>query len=187
MHHLLFTGHMIDKTDRKFPRFPLGKENEIRDKIKLAVQNETAGFDKNNVIGIAGGACGGDILFHEVCREMSIKTSLYLAVPAEPFVTESVAFAGAGWVDRFYKLFNALDHFVLSRAEDLPDRLKTKTGYTIWERNNLWMLYDSLVDGGVNMSLIAVWNGASGDGTGGTEHMIREAKSRGARVNVISI
>lgn len=187
--YLLFTGHMIDQPDRKEPRFPQAREAEIRDKIKAAVQQQLTdnNDDKDKITGIAGGACGSDILFHEVCRELGIKTHLYLAVPAEQFVVESVAFAGADWTERFYNLYHTLDRHVLSQSMDLPNWLQKKQGYTIWERNNLWMLYSSLVCGGSNTSLIAVWNGKGGDGPGGTQHMIDEAKSRGAEIDVIAI
>ncbi len=187
--YLLFTGHMIDQPDRKEPRFPPEREAEIKDKIKAAVQQELTNDDndKDKITGIAGGACGGDILFHEVCKELGIKSHLYLAVPAEQFVIESVAFAGNGWVERFYSLYHTLDRHVLSQSMDLPNWLQKKQGYTIWERNNLWMLYSSLVCGGSNTSLIAVWNGKGGDGPGGTQHMINEAKSRGAEIDVIDI
>jgi predicted DNA-binding transcriptional regulator AlpA len=40
---------------------------------------------------VAGGASGGDILFHEVCGELGVPTRLYLALPPESYVTESVA------------------------------------------------------------------------------------------------
>jgi hypothetical protein len=37
------------------------------------------------------------------------------------------------------------------------------------------------------MSLIALWDGKGGDASGGTEHMVKEAQSRGARTVVIKI
>ncbi|MEP7107267.1 MAG: hypothetical protein ABI760_04780 [Ferruginibacter sp.] len=45
----------------------------------------------------------------------------------------------------------------------------------------------SLVNGGINMSLIALWDGKGGDGAGGTEHMVKEAKERGAKTVVIDM
>ena len=184
---LLFTGHMIDKPDRADPRFPAEKEEEIRAKIKEVVQKEKVENDDKKLLGIAGGACGGDILFHEVCRELGIKTELYLAIPPDQFVIESVAFAGGNWIERFYKLYNSLEHHVLSPTKELPNWLKKRRDYSIWERANLWMLNSSLTCGGANMSLIAVWNGQGGDGPGGAQHMVNEAKNRGSEVNIISI
>jgi hypothetical protein len=185
-HYILFTGHMIDRPDRKDPRFPAVKEAAVKQKIKEALmgeKNKTAGELK----GIAGGACGGDILFHEVCGELDIKTELYLALPREQFIVESVQFAGVDWVDRFNKLFAKLPRQVLSQTKELPKWLEKKGKYSIWERNNLWELNSALVNGGINMTLIALWDGKGGDGPGGTEHMVNEAVSKGAKVIRIDI
>jgi hypothetical protein len=46
--------------------------------IREAVIKERE-FGSDELIGIAGGACGGDILFHEVCEELKIPTRLFLA------------------------------------------------------------------------------------------------------------
>ena len=74
-HNVIFTGHMIDKPDRKSPRFPPGKE--------LAVQNEIekrmgviSGQFPDQVRGIASGACGGDIIFHETCQKFNIPSEV---------------------------------------------------------------------------------------------------------------
>jgi hypothetical protein len=58
--------------------------------------------------GIAGGASGGDILFHEICAELGIPTRLLLALPRDPFIEESVAPAKGDWTKRFDRL--ALSH-----------------------------------------------------------------------------
>jgi hypothetical protein len=185
-HYLLFTGHMIDKHNRKEPRFPPEKESAANEAIKKTVEEElkkTEGL----VIGIAGGACGGDILFHEVCQELGIRTELYLALPREQYLFESVQFAGANWVERFNQVYKNLDKKFLSETKELPKWLQKKTNYSIWERNNLWLLYNSLETGGMNMTFIALWDRKGGDGAGGTEHMVKEAEKRGAKTVVIDI
>jgi hypothetical protein len=183
-HYLLFTGHMIDKPDRKEPRFPADKEAVARAAIKEAVQKEKDKID-GPVTGIAGGACGSDILFHEVCEELGIATELYLALPREQFLVESVQFANASWVERFNKLYKKLPYRVLSQSQELPNWLQKKGSYSIWERNNLWMLYSALVCGGLQMTLIALWDGKGGDGAGGTEHMVKMAQERGSETVIL--
>ena len=37
------------------------------------------------------------------------------------------------------------------------------------------------------MTLIALWAGKGGDGPGGTEHMVKEAKEKGAKTVIISM
>jgi len=185
-HYLLFTGHMIDKGDRATPRFPAGIEQKVRTAIQkeLIIQYNKYG---DRLVGISGGACGGDIIFHELCTEMGIKTEMLLLLPRQQYVVESVQFAGPVWVDRFDELYTKIPKQVLAQTKELPKWLQYKKGYTVWERNNLWMLHSALVCGGLNLTMIALWDGKGGDGAGGTEHMVKEAKARGAKTIVIDI
>jgi hypothetical protein len=185
-HHLLFTGHRIDKPGRKESRFPPGKEKAVKQKIKEVLQTEIQKIE-HNVKGIAGGACGGDILFHEVCNELGIETEMGLALPREQYIVESVQCAGANWIERFNKLYNELPHLMLSQTKELPNWLKRKKEYSIWVRNNLWLLNNALVNGGMHLTLIALWDGEGGDGPGGTEHMVKEAQLRGAKTILIDV
>ena len=195
---LLFAGHMVDAPDRKTPRFPADKEQVAREKIKEAVVKEM-----NTGAGVAcayaGGASGGDILFQEVCAELAIPTRLYLAIPAQKYVTTSVQKAEGNWVDRFWKIYNAHKEQgqvrVLTEASDereyLPAWLREKKDYSIWQRNNLWMLFNALDEAcdpksdDPNISLIALWDGESGDGPGGTGDLVKKVEDMGARCNVI--
>jgi hypothetical protein len=138
------------------------------------------------MIGLSGGACGGDILFHEICNEIGIPTKLYLALPREQFLVKSVSFAGPEWIDRFDNLYKKLPHFTLADSTEIAS-WQRKKDYSIWERNNLWMLYNALINGGMNMTIIALWDGKGGDKAGGTEDMVKIAKEKGAKVIVIDI
>ncbi len=170
---------MIDKEDRLLRRFPSSKEGVVRKKIKeqlLKVKHAV----KEKLKGIAGGACGGDILFHELCLELNIASEIFLALPVNDFKKSSVSFAGKDWEDRYEYLIRKLPvHF-------LPQSNENNT-INVWERANLWMLESALKNGGQNMSLIALWDGKAGDAGGGTEHMIRVAKQNGARTKIIDI
>jgi len=177
-HSLLFTGHMIDAKDRADPRFPANKENEAKREIEKYLLTEKE-INKDELTGIASGACGGDILFHELCAKMDIPTEIYLALPVEDFKKESVSFAGKDWDMRFDKLVAKLPVHIL------PANDENNNEKNVWERTNLWMLNLALENGGENMTLIALWNGKGGDGEGGTEHMINIAKEQGARVEII--
>jgi hypothetical protein len=181
---ILFTGHQIDTPGRKDPRFPAEKESIARAAIRAAVAKEIQEY--GSAVGMAGAASGGDILFHEVCEELGVTTRLLLALPPEAYVTESVAPAGPDWVRRFYALrarFPAAP--ILARTQDPPGWMGHRDDYSIWKRNNLWLLFEALAAGSKNMTLIALWNGKAGDGPGGTAHMIQIAKSRGAETRVL--
>jgi hypothetical protein len=187
-HYLLFTGHMIDKANRATPRFPSAKEAAAKEQIKQKIKDAvtSAGANKK-IIGIAGGACGGDILFHELCKELGIESKMPLAIPENDFIAASVSFAGAGWVQRFHNLIQLLPHPVLMDSEILPAWLKKKNDYSVWSRNNLWLLHMAQQNGTMNMTLIALWDGKGGDGPGGTQHMVETAKAGGAKTFVIDM
>ena len=176
-HVLLFTGHRIDAPDRPTPRFPPAKEDVARDAIKDAIQKEQARV-AGELVGMAGGASGGDLLFHEACEELGIPTRLFLAIPSNDYITASVDVPGQPqWTNRFRAVEQRCRPRTLSRTKDLPLWLRDKPDYSIWQRNNLWTLHNALAFGGRNVTLIALWNGAAGDGPGGTEDMIRDRKS----------
>ncbi len=189
----VFTGHRIDDPGRvaagKGKRFPPEMEPVAREAIKAAIVAEL-GEGNTNAVGIAGGASGGDILFHEVCRELKIKTHLYLALPRADYIAASVQDAGEGWVRRFNNLYDTLDKRELSRSNDMPRWLREKDGeYGVWQRSNLWILTNAVAldkkGGGSNLTLIALWNGKQGDGAGGTEDMTAQARKRGAQTRIL--
>ncbi len=180
---LLFTGHRIDAPGREEPRFPPDKESVAREQIQSAVAAEMA-RPGGVAYGIAGGASGGDILFHEVCADLGMSTRLYLALPKGDYIVESVQSAGPEWVERFNQLYQKHPEVrVLSPSSDLPRWLSERPGqYSIWQRNNLWMLYNALAEDNKDLTLIALWDGKEGDGPGGTGDLVTKVKERGAKV-----
>jgi tetratricopeptide (TPR) repeat protein len=186
-YYILFTGHMVDAPDRAQPRFPAGKEAAVRAAIRAQLQEITSKLTGKDVKGVAGAACGGDILFHECCQELGIKSTLYLALPRAQFLQTSVRFAGEEWVERFDTLYSKLPRKELAESNQLPNWLKNVKEYSFWERNNNWMLQNALANGGENLTLIALWDGKSGDGPGGTRHLVTEARKQGGKTEVIDI
>ncbi len=181
---ILFTGHQVDAPGRRDPRFPADKEASARAAIRAAVEREAAGV--GGAVGIAGAASGGDILFHEVCAELGVPTRLYLALPPESYVKESVAPAGPDWVRRFYQIQARHPAVpVLATTTNPPGWLRHRHDYSIWQRNNLWTLFEALAAGARNVTVLALWNGKEGDGPGGTADMIRIARARGAETRVL--
>jgi len=182
---LLFTGHMVDAPGRKTPRFPSDKVEIARQKIAEAVAAEQQ-ISGGIAYGVAGCANGGDILFHQVCEAMGIPTRIFLALPRELYIRESVAPAGPQWVEEFNRLVRARPVRVLGDSSELPRWLQEKPNYNIWQRNNLWNLHNALAAvGGENVTLIALWNGATGVGPGGTGDMVQKASERGAKTVIL--
>ncbi|MEO7264315.1 MAG: hypothetical protein ABIW38_05350 [Ferruginibacter sp.] len=176
-HSILFTGLMIDAKERRYARFPVSKEKMVRKEIQKRLIMLKEKFPA--VSGIAGGACGGDIIFHELCMEMNIHSEIYLALPFNEFKNQSVSFAGTNWDDRFDNLTGQLPVHILP--------ISSGTEKNVWELANEWMLKVALQHGGEPITLIALWDGKAGDGGGGTEHMVKIAKNKKATVEIIDI
>lgn len=180
---LLFTGHMIDEPDRAQPRFPAAAraEQRARQLIRDAVLAERE-LESGAMVGISGGACGGDILFQEVCAELGIETRLHLALPREAFCRESVQHAGPAWVERFNRLCERVPVRVLAETREMPKWLRSRHDYGIWQRTNLWMLFSSLALDARSLTLIALWDQGRADGPGGTEDLVFQVQSRGHKL-----
>jgi hypothetical protein len=188
---LLFTGHRLDAEDRvakgRAPRFPAAAEGEARRMIAEAVTLECAAAE-GEVVGLAGVASGGDILFHEVCAEAGIKTQLYIVGSRDAYVQASVLDGGPEWVERFNALWDTLPSRVLGNSQgslELPRWLQPASDYNVWERSNRWMLNNALVYGAKYVTLIALWNGQEGDAPGGTKDMVETARERGAKTVIL--
>jgi hypothetical protein len=183
---ILFTGHMIDKPDRKEPRFPANEEPRALAAIEREVRQLVEAL-LGPALGVAGGANGGDILFHEICAALKIPTRVLLTLPEGPFIAESVAGGGPGWIGRFNSLMTSHplknEVQVLSGSKDLPSWMRAPAGYDVWQRTNTWLLEEALASGAPNLSLIALWDGKSGDGPGGTKDLVEQARKHG--VNTI--
>lgn len=177
-HALLFTGHMIDRADRKLPRFPAWAEGRARAAIHAAIAS-IEWKHPGTTIGLAGGASGGDILFHECCEELGIATHVLLALSADAFEQQSVAPAGHGWVERYHSLLEkagAALHIMQPR-----DGLLEGATDNVWQRANLWMI-EQAGRLATERALLALWDGKVGDGPGGTEHFLEVARGYGIRV-----
>ena len=171
---VLFSGHMIDAGDRKAPRFPPDKEP-----VAAAAIAETLaeiGVTRGD-LAICGGACGGDLLFAEACLAREMALELYIPFDEPTFLANSVDFADAGWHDRYLA--------VKSRAvlHVMPDELGAlPPDENPYERNNRWMLESAARFGGSKIAFIALWNGEGGDGPGGTQHLMDEARRKTERI-----
>ncbi len=176
---ILFTGHRIDTLARQTPRFPANAEDRARHMLHRALSaQQTAATDK--LLGIAGAANGGDILFHEVCEELGIATEVYLALPSSDYIKASVADADADWVQRFNHLVDTKPTKFLADSTELPEWPGEDSAHDIWQRTNLWMLHSALAIASDKLILIALWNGEAGDAPGGTQDMVQRAQDRGA-------
>ncbi|MBZ5621756.1 MAG: hypothetical protein LAQ69_23960 [Acidobacteriia bacterium] len=186
---IVFTGHMVDAPGRTEPRFPAAMERIARDAIRREVAS-LIGALPGPALAIAGGANGGDTLFHEVCADLNVPTRVLLALPEGPFIAESVAHGGPDWIARFGALMKSHpgknEVQVLGPDKKLPNWMREPAGYDIWQRTNLWLLEEAFATTAPNLALIALWDGKSGDGPGGTKDLVDAARNRGVNTVLLN-
>ncbi|MEO7151462.1 MAG: hypothetical protein ABIX46_07115 [Burkholderiaceae bacterium] len=171
---LVFSGHMADAPGRPVPRLPAALWPAARRAIDATLDQLDAGPSD---LALTQGAAGGDLLFAEACTARGIPLQLLLPLPELRFIQASIAPSAGDWVERYRLLRGQLR---LAPAE-LPD----PDAGDAFERCNRWLLDTALGSGTPRMHLIGLWNGAAGDGPGGTAHMMSEARRRGGQVTWI--
>jgi hypothetical protein len=170
----LFSGHMIDAPDRNTPRFPPDKEPVAA--AAIADTLSEIGVARGD-LAICGGACGGDLLFAEACLARDMRLEIYVPFDEPTFVANSVDFADADWHNRYLAVKSK------AKLHVMPDELgPLPAGENPYERNNRWMLESAARFGGKNIAFIALWNGEGGDGPGGTQHFMAEARRKTERI-----
>jgi hypothetical protein len=179
-HVLLFSGHMIDAANRPTARFPPAAEPAAAQAITRVLNDLKVG---RNDLGITGGACGGDLIFAEALLAHGASLELRLPYHESRFRKNSVTYAkhkppSDRWLRRFFAVRN---HPRVS-VQALPDATRpVPRGLNVYERCNLWMLHDALALGAQRVRFICLWNGAGGDGRGGTAHMMRCVQQGGGK------
>jgi hypothetical protein len=171
---VLFSGHMIDAPDRKTPRFPPDKEPAAAGAITDALSK--IGVTRGD-LAICGGACGGDLLFAKACLAREMRLEIYIPFDESTFLANSVDFAGGNWHERYIAVKAKATLHVA------PDELgPLGEGENAYERNNQWMLNSAARFGGDRMAFICLWNGQGGDGPGGAQHLMEEARRKTSRI-----
>jgi hypothetical protein len=179
---LLFSGHLVDAPDRATPRFPPEKVAAAADRLAAALDRIGAGSDD---LSFSQAAAGGDLLFLEACQQRGVHTRVLLPFAEHEFIEQSIlpVSGGEAWRDRYVAM--------KARLEPGAIRIMTEELGTLpadinpFERCNVWLLDSALASGADSVHFLCVWNGAGGDGPGGTEHMYNEVKRLTGRVTWI--
>ncbi|HRQ42542.1 MAG TPA: hypothetical protein PLD25_31895 [Chloroflexota bacterium] len=182
----VFAGHMLDRPDRAIQRFPAHLEDQARQHIDEALDKLKA--DTNDRVYIGGAACGGDILFIERCLERGLHVNIYLPYSEPLYIKQFVSFGGDRWVERYYTLRNHPQVDIRFQIERLG---KVKKGDNLYERNNRWALYSSLILGIDRVRMIALWDGnnsAQQDMDGLlVSHMVSQMRQMGGIIEHLNI
>lgn len=151
---IVVSGHMVDTPDRPKPRFPPDQLARVADQVSAALRQWNVGPGTTLV---TGGARGADILAAEAARDRGARIRIVLASQPDDFAKSSVALPGTDWERRFYALLGLADVEVVTGPQD--DDIYSRANDRILE------IAYSIDD---QPYAIIVWNGAAGDGPGGT-------------------
>jgi len=174
---VVFSGHMIDAPDRRTPRFPLEKEEAIKQLLEKQLASMNAG------IGFSSAACGSDILFLEAMLARGGTIHLVLPWPAEEFVKTSVEAAGAGWAERFEKVLDRAASIRILGELYMPGSA-TGFEYCNLAMNGLARIFAKSLD--LDITPLAVWDGYAG-APGGTGSFVRYWRNHRVPVKVVPI
>jgi hypothetical protein len=183
LHVVLFAGHRLDSPGRKETRFPASSV----DKAKELILESLAELGRDySLVGMASAAPGADILFHEVCAELKLNSTLCLPMPSEDYARETFK-EFDDWRSRYLNLLQPdRPTLMLSDRAGLPKWLEG-AATDPWERGNRWVMQMALTSGADKITLLALWDGkAQGDAPGGTADMLKLARDAGSiHINVI--
>jgi hypothetical protein len=170
------SGHMVDQPDRPTPRFPASAEAAVTHAVGEVLRGW--GVAPGTLL-VSGGARGADIIAAEQALDLGAEVWLLVAQPDDEFVPGSVRLPGTDWEERYAALRRRcptrFQHDELGPAASHEE---------IFERNNDWIL-DAAQAAAPRLRALAVWDGARGDGPGGTWDFVQRARKMGAQVAVI--
>jgi len=176
---VVFAGHMIDRPDRSPPRFPPELESTVAKVIRDKVDMLKPGF------GFSSAACGSDILFLETMLDAGAEVSVVLPYEKEQFVRDSVDFLpNSNWRARFERVLERATQCVIASTQRL------EIGGVSYEfANELLLGLAAIHARRLETSLIplAVWDGASGDGPGGTASVVGNWRGLGHEPEIVDL
>ena len=213
---LMFVGLRVDGPTPLRERFPRASVEAARHAIEAAIADEIGkAKGQTPAFGIAAGANGGDLLFHEICRDRGIPTRLCLALRKPQYVGQYVAPAGREWVERFSDIYryiaeeegrakigetqknvlrNGYRIHVFTEFSELPRWLQGKPLYNVGRRNNQWMLQHAIAAAhelgpDTDITFLALWdeNSSQEFGVGGISDLTRKAAMQGIKVVSIQV
>ncbi len=179
---VVFAGHMIDREGRPNARFPAEREAEMREQIRKRLAEIRPGF------GYSSAACGGDLLFCECLLELGGRLHLVLPCPVAAFKQQSVSFAGPDWERRFHQVLGSASTCLIANPADYAaseNDPASSMGLVYANRivTGLAVLQAQALD--FELQAMALWDGKSADGPGGTGSVIAEWEQRGLKPCIV--
>jgi class 3 adenylate cyclase/tetratricopeptide (TPR) repeat protein len=176
---VVFAGHMIDRPDREWLRFPPGFEPAVAKSIQEKIDQLKPG------IGFSSAACGSDILFLEAMLDAGAEVSVVLPYDKEEFIRDSVDYLpGSNWRARFERVMERATQCVTASTQKLE-----LGGVSYDFANELLLGLSAIHAHRLETALIpvAAWDGVSGDGPGGTASAVENWRALGYKPEIVAL
>lgn len=173
---VVFTGNMIDRADRRTPRFPAAIETSVR----AAVAERLAALRPLAVYGSA--ACGTDILCLEAAHELGCEAHIVLPFPADEFRRDSVDFARGNWGERFERALADADSVTVASDHRASGSAATFE-YANLILTGMGELRAQMLD--TDLRGLAVWDPRFPGLTGGAASLVSLWQRRGLKVDEV--
>jgi class 3 adenylate cyclase/tetratricopeptide (TPR) repeat protein len=176
---VVFSGHMIDSPERIAPRFPASLEPAVAKALFDKIRQLKPG------VGFASAACGSDILFLEAMLDVGAEISVVLPYNKDEFIRDSVdLLPGSNWSVRFEHVLKQAAQLVTASTDRLHfGSISLEFGNALLF--GLATLYAARLE--ADMVPLAVWDGKSGDGPGGTASAIGNWQHLGYKPEIIDL
>ena len=186
-HVVVLAGHCVDADQRVQPRFPASAVDQAKELIRnelRRLQRETDG----RMAVFASAAPGADLLCHEACRELGIRSTMCLPMPAATFRRKVLSRApnSADWMRRFGALRQRkIGTIELSGADGLPAWWRKDTNDDHLIRSNRLVFEIATTEfelaqhysENARLSVILLWDGVPyEERPGGAAHMMKLAQ-----------
>ena len=175
-----FTGHMMDRPDRPSPRF-IAKDEE---RVTLAIRKKLETL--NARIGFSSAACGGDIIFLEEMLARGGEIHIVLPYAVAQFKKDClVGFMenrGRKWLPRFERVWKrARSRVILGDRRARDNSMASE----YCNRTVLGLGHLRAKSLATRLTLVALWDGWSGDAPGGTRSMVKLATSLKVKIEYL--
>ncbi len=150
----LFTGYMEDEPRQVPSRFSPEREAQLLEVFQSLLEKYSASRD--DLVVMPGLSAGSEILFAECCVGLRIPIQVYMPLAEAAYIEKFVSTRREEWTERFQKLHR---HPLVSESFQMENLGMPKFDDDVFERNNRWALYSSIVYGLDKVHLIAFWDG----------------------------
>ena len=174
----VFAGHLIDRPGRPVPRFPEELQEDVRAALLEILQR------RDVAVGYSSAGNGGDILFSECLEMLGADSHIVLPYNRDQFLGDSVAVPGSTWEARFGAALKRATHVITASEQRMPgNAMSYEYGFRLLDGTAA--LRAEQLD--TELVCIAVWDGGTGDGPGGTRTAVDHWRRAGRQIEIVDL